>query len=802
MQFNLTAPSVPGSSFFVRGRLSSIGNNALFTQISVSLNVIGTPTTFSSIECIGNSTQQVLIRPGEAVECLLLPRDSSGALTSAFASDFLAPLISLGYSPSILVTADLGKTFSFSFSTDASLLARVVLTATGALANGTQFTSTPGSVTVVGKPTTASTLYCVGQATSSSLFVYPNGFVNCLIYVRDANGNTTGLPDDFSAPATVGGVNIQPITAVGDNSVMAFTLSAPALANSYLYITGKMANSSLFVQGPVSMLVIGTGTPFSLLSCVALRLGRLNVRAGEDVACTIFPKRSASAFTTANFLNYGTPSIVGGAISSSLVSAANFSQVIFNATATATPGSVFAIEGRMSNLVLFFQGPFYITVVGNPTDASTISCFGNNSGTSFVTVGELTTCYYNMNDNVGPTTGDLTDFMEPIVIGSSNVTALNAYSISQLSFTAVAPLVVGGIFGMTGVLLGGINFTQGFYQLTVVGTPTVASTFTCVGITNGDTFVKSGELILCQIFIKDAMGNTTGVPANFKVFATDSTGRNANQTNLVASSDNSRVFFNLTDPSPPGTIITVAVQIAEGGNFTQGSVQLTVVSTPTTSSTLSCFGYRSGTTFVRVAEVVVCNITARINASVVCSSVPQDFGYPSTINGQFASAPYGTSGFTWQNVNVTSPDNVGQQFSILGTLANGLNFSQGYFNLTVVGTPTAYSNLSCVGMRSGNNLVRINELIVCTITIVDASNATTTGVAADFSTPTVLSGLLQSVVVSSSNLSLASFNVSASDTVGVNVSISAALSSGSSISQSPSIITVGAKTCLSRYYNS
>ena len=768
LRFNVTAPTTAGASFYVEGRLNS---GALFSQNAFNIYVIGVPTQLSSLSCQGVVSLISVVHAGDTVVCTLTPRGGTGATTTAFASDFSTPYISPPAIPTALVTTDLGSTFVFYFNASLSLSARQIINVTGLLANGTAFTSGPAQLTVVGRPTSNSTLSCVGQA-GSTPYVYPGGTVLCTITVQDAHGPTTGLAEDYGQPLSVGGTSITLPIAVNSYSQMQFTVQAPATANSVFTITGVMADLTPFNQGPVSMMVIGTASRYSNVSCVPIRnFGVFSVRTGEEVTCTIFIKNTLNQPTTAALTDFSLPVVVGGNLSSGF-SLSGYTEVQFNVTAPQTAGALFTVTGRLSNGQLFYQGAFAIPVVGVPTTASQIACSGNRSNTTVVRINELVNCNYNIRDSSGLTIGNAADFLSAIVVGGRNETSLVSLSPYRLYFSVVAPAVASSTFTLLGRLASGANFTQGPLPLTVVGIPTNNSTLACIGAVSGTRFVRAGEIILCTISVFDDSGATTGVANDFVVYSAEP------YTMLMHSWNYSNVYFNVTAPSQVNAVVTVAAGIAGGSNFTQGAVALVVVGTPTNDSSIACAGLRSHTTFVRVDEVVVCNITARSSPGQVTTSLPLDFGSPLTINGQSISAIQGPQPSTWQIFNVTSPNTVGVPFSVVGRLADGQNFTQGLVYLTVVGTPSNRSTVSCIGVRSGNTYVRVNDIVTCTITIRDTSGLSTTGVTPDFYTPAVINGQLQSGLVISSDLRTINFNFSVDNSVGSNATVSVRLKSG------------------------
>ena len=112
--------------------------------------------------------------------------------------------------------------------------------------------------------------------------------------------------------------------------------------------------------------------------------------------------------------------------------------------------------------------------------------------------------------------------------------------------------------------------------------------------------------------------------------------------------------------------------------------------------------------------------------------------------------------------------------------------------LLVLGTPAPSSTLQCIGLRSGNTKVRVNELIMCTITIKDANGVATIGVPQDFATPVIVNGVLalSGLVSPVNNYSSVMFNVTAANLVSNNVTVSVAIIGGLSLLQGLTVVSI------------
>jgi len=505
---------------------------------------------------------------------------------------------------------------------------------------------------VVGNPTNSSLLSCYGAA-GLTPYVYPGGVVYCVISIRDDVGSTIGFSDDFARATSVGGSSISLPASVANNySVLTFTLSAPVTAHTSLTITGNMKDLSAFAQGPVSVLMMGTPSIDSLLSCVSVRSGTVSTRINELVNCTITVKDGPSSTTTSLASDFQSPALVGGTLASPVASSNLYTLMTFTVLSPSSIGTTMSVTGRLSNGLLFSQGAFQLAMMGTPTVASTVACRGMRSQTPVVRIAELVLCNITIRDNTGITTADLVDFDLPYVEGGQLASAMRLEPATAIAFNVTAPNQVGAAFSVTGVLAGGANFSQGKFAVTVVGTPTAQSSIQCVGIRSGSVYVRVNETVACTVYIRDGVGPTTGVATDFAALVTNGGVRSSA---FVSSNDYSMVYFNVTAPSTKHLVFSVIGALSWGVNFTQGFFDLTVVGTPDVTSSLSCVGARSQTTFVRVSETVICNITARDSVSFATASVPQDFGYAVVVNGQSVSAVIGPMHLSGKHLMLLHP---------------------------------------------------------------------------------------------------------------------------------------------------
>jgi hypothetical protein len=805
MTFKVSVSTTVGDVTKVIGRLAD-GTN--FTQGAFDLLVVGTPTASSTLACIGRRSQTTSMRVSEEVDCTITVRDETGT-TSGVASDFASPLTIGGtnLNPSSGVTFVTGGA-TMTFSLQAPATVGETFQVFGRLADGTNFTQGAVELTVVGTPTEESTLACVG-ARSGTTSLRINEVATCTITVRDGTGATTGVASDFGNPVLVGGLSPSPSSGVGfvsGGATMTFNVTAPGTVGADFQVMGALASGTNFTQGFVTLVVVGTPTSASTLACVGRDSGTSSVRVSVAVVCTITVNDDSGA-TTGVASDFTSPIVIGGIDvqpSSGVISVGDGSTMTFNVTSPSTVGATFEIIGVLADDSNFTQGAFSMTVVGSPSVASTISCAGSRSGTTSLRAGEEALCTIAVKDDGGlSTTGVATDFATPLVIDGSVTDPSSGVNFvsggATMTFKVSVSTTVGDVTKVIGRLADGTNFTQGAFDLLVVGTPTASSTLACIGRRSQTTSMRVSEEVDCTITVRDETGTTSGVASDFASPLTIG-GTNLNPSSGVTFvTGGATMTFSLQAPATVGETFQVFGRLADGTNFTQGAVELTVVGTPTEESTLACVGARSGTTSLRINEVATCTITVR-DGTGATTGVASDFGNPVLVGGLSPSPSSGVgfvSGGATMTFNVTAPGTVGADFQVMGALASGTNFTQGFVTLVVVGTPTSASTLACVGSVSQAGLVvRAAEVVDCTITVNDDSG-TTTGVAADFATPHSVGGTSPSPssgVAFVSGGATMTFQLTA-PSVGETFEILGQLADGTNFTEGPLSLTVGMYTC-------
>jgi len=180
MTFKVTAPSTTGAAFTVRGQLNG-GTD--FEQGDFVLVVVGTPTTASTVACAGTDSGSTTVKTLESVTCTITVKDAGGA-TTGLASDFGATAVvgGSGATGVVLPNGGDGSTMTFTVNAPSTI---TTFTITAKLDDGSPLNQV--TMTVKGRPTTASTIECVSDADGTTLVRVGTG-VTCTITVKDGSG--------------------------------------------------------------------------------------------------------------------------------------------------------------------------------------------------------------------------------------------------------------------------------------------------------------------------------------------------------------------------------------------------------------------------------------------------------------------------------------------------------------------------------------------------------------------------------------------------------------------------------------
>ena len=226
--------------------------------------------------------------------------------------------------------------------------------------------------------------------------------------------------------------------------------------------------------------------------------------------------------------------------------------------------------------------------------------------------------------------------------------------------------------------------TSAAVELLVLGTPAPTSTLQCMGLRSGNTQVRVNELIMCTITIKDVFGAaTTGVPQDF-VTPVIVNGVLALSGLVSPVSNYATVTFNITASNTPYVNISVSLALTgSSAALSQGPITISIVGSPSNSSTLMCFGtYSNAGILVRTNENVSCTIYSIDHTSMPAIAGPSDFASVLSVGGQNQSE-FVQGSATTVTFYITAPMTVGATFNVLGRLISGENFSVVPFELSV-----------------------------------------------------------------------------------------------------------------------
>jgi hypothetical protein len=815
--FTAVAPAA-GRTFQLTGALS---DGQYFTSLPFAFaDVLGTPSRRTTLSCESYKSGNGYIRLGEVAQCVISIADSAGAPTTGLASDFIvngtentgggmfSPLTSqAGFTEVSFNVTETGGVVDGIFEIVVSLASSFDKTKT---TNPADNIANNFTYLVLGSPTSASVLTCVGDETGSATVVKTSEQVTCTIDVKNGVGFTTALAADFATPTSVGGTSISTRTATKTNAgtataktAITFTVDAPGTPglNSFnisVALAAQFGNAAL--ADHLFPTVVGRPTIKSTLSCTPLE-----IRHSQNVTCTITATDNAGA--TTGFGADFTVTTLGGVTAKGLVATATGATFTTLHTAPATSGGTFTVTGADAvTSVPFSSGAVSFLVMGTPAVNSIIVCQGDNTASSdYVRASGTASCVITVRNTANTAVNAfVTDFADPDVVGVTlkTVAGKNVTRVTNGATMTVkldAPASVGTTCQYVGKLASGATFTEGAKSIVTIGTPTANSNLSCTGASSGTEILEAGEIANCVITVNDAGGPTTALATDFGLPV--STGSSVTVPQFVGGG--STMTFSVVAPPATTTKFTVTGSLSAalgGANFSQGEYVLSMVGTATVASKISCVGERSGTTSVRQLEVTECTIQGVDSLGSDTNAQKTQFATPLLVGGTFIAGENltGASDYSVTTIKVKAPAAV-TAFSVLGRLSDTSAFSQGQQSLTVVGTPNNFTNVSCVGDRSGRVTdVRRNESITCTVYFHDTGGIVT-GVAADLGLPDVTGsvyvGLQSAVAVNPpSGANAATFTFKANMTEGdavMNLFMSTSNNAQSIVGSPQSIEVVG-----------
>jgi len=773
-EFEITAPATAGATFSVTGNVKIAGSTFTFLQGAISQQVIGTPSVKSTMKCVGKSTPGAYVRYQENAVCTITIIAADNSATTGFAADFTDATL-VGCTKVGSIVAQAGNTeavFEVAGTAAVSAAFSVHAQLSAALAgSGSSDVGVKAELEVIGTPT-GGTLVCVGEDLGSDATVRTSERVTCTFNPTDANSaKTTCLVSDFDAPKITGGtslssVSIEKKTDAGTYSQLSFTVDAPSTSGASFVIKVHLKGQNTAAATKSFTNVIGHPSSASVMACAGAY--GTHVRFSEELTCTITCKKDGtpnSVATTCIKDDFGTSVTVGGTGASALASSTNFQTVTHKITAPSTVGATFLVTGAMEGGTPFSEGATDYVVVGQPTTASTMECYGSVTKLNKVRTTETATCIITVKDDSAATTGFPSDFEEgnvkPAVVKGAFVANSmqevdGADSGTHMKFTVngfATSAAIGDTVSVTGNIKDGSSSgaSMDAETMIVIGTPHQNSILTCVGKDSGTLFVREAEDVNCIITVFDDAGTpakTTGLTTDFV------TGIIAGATEVGSIADTSGsdspkstttesyFKFSMTAPSDRTTAFTIKSTLAAGTAIQHGqagggdTLTFAVLGIPSALSTLSCKGSLALGQPVRIGETLTCTITIKNADNAATTGLETDFGASATTGGTNLGSNAKSSNYLTVTHTIKAPTTAGSSFLVTGKLADGTLFNEGAKSFVVVGQPTTASTLVCVGQTSGTNLVTLSEKATCTITAKDA-NGLTTGYASDFVAPAI-----------------------------------------------------------------
>eukprot|EP00759_Apiculatamorpha_spiralis_P039777 PhF_6_TR38618/c0_g1_i1/m.57552 len=572
------------------GRCGTTAYTSTTNSITVEHGTPTAATTFSCLTPTGFYSNN--LRIGATTTCTIAPMDSFGSITccNGGLTQFAVALTNGGSVGSFSTTSN-GRAIDYQFTAPTTVPTTNtygVVTHTLSYASTNVATSTSN---IVDYPAQQSQLACTPSEVATLQYI------TCIIYVKNANGNTTADPSDFyltPVDVTSFGIlsTVTPRLSSATylnrvNTELTFTLRAGKLkgtgknisVKSYYRSTAattKQTNLTLLdsnyelLNSPTThAIVYGVATTASSLDCA----GSSDVEALGSVACTINVRNALGETTVDPTTRPFTTSAANGQLTTQLT--ADGSSFTFNATAAdaALVGSKLNITATLSNSHIT-KSPATFNVVYRPTIASTITC----AATSIKALGVFNCTIQPRNDQ-GLTKGTANQFS--VVPSAGSVTGLQSgQNDNTLTFTYKAPAVKNSTTITLQLVVSG---SQGLVSSITVnpGVPTSASTVTCVSRAN-NLNVEVTRTAACTITAKDADGATAVSEGTFTVAAPTQGAISA----LVTADNGMTYTFTYTASVTQTGAVALVTSINGGLNLPVVTINV-IYGTPT-SALLSC----------------------------------------------------------------------------------------------------------------------------------------------------------------------------------------------------------------------
>ena len=551
---------------------------------------------------------------------------------------------------------------------------------------------TSGSLSYViyGNPTNVSTMTCVASTPQRV-----GGPISCTISVSGASGATTAVLADFTAASTAA-ASIA-LTAVNGGSAFTFT-TTPIFNTPAFSITSKASGVSL-TNGTVSYTVYGNPTTASSLGCVTAS----PLRAGSIINCTVtLSGLTGSPSSLSATTGLASDISVSTSLNASVVPVTNNGGATFTFSTSPPTNQLGFLIAVKAGGVTIAGGALSLTVLGNPTSNSSLSCIAGTPAR----FGSPITCTITVLNAHGPTTALATDF-------SAASTAMDTIPLTQASnggvFTfTTTPYTDTTSFGIN-VTTGTTLIANGVFSTIVYGTPTTASTLECQAASPQ----RVGSAINCTITVYDDDTAVTGIASDFLVSAT-----NAASIAPVSTDGGSTFVFSVT-PFAATTAYTVTATV-NGRVISDGAPTFLVFGIPTTASTLSCVTAAPQ----RATDPINCTIAVS-GASGATNALASDFDVSSSVASSDIALDTSDGGNTF--TFLVTPPKFNFNFVIIAAIG-GVSIVPGPFVTAVYGHPDNSSYVVC----NASEARALGPAIACEI-YAQQDEEPTTALATDFS---------------------------------------------------------------------
>jgi hypothetical protein len=561
-------PTTTTSAFDIS--VSTIIDNGVIASGATTFTVYGHPSSSSTQSC----TYTTPARAHQPITCTISVSDVNGA-TTGLPSDFGA--YSSNEAGISLISEDGGLTYVFTTTPTSDAAPYRIDTRI----NDDLIVDGSVSIIVYGNPTNHSVLSCIAPSP-----VRTDSDIQCLITVMDANGHTTGLPDDFKIIKRSEFTGEDVLTPVTEDGGSTFHFS---FRPDYIS-TNLTVNVSVYQQivqsGLPSFVVHGHPDATSQIFCTSSQARA----SGDPIQCTI-DVAEKSAPTTGVPEDFTT--IVNGIPTNvTLVQVRDKygSQYVFNVTAPGAFDDKFNVSISFSN---YSNGGNTVSNVfrvlapstGPPSNASTVTC-------SYTTprVGDTIQCSVTFLSSSGqPTSVSASDLhvtagddLSSVSLRRRNVVSNFNTTNGGLSYSFLVPLssIPAPAFVVAAYVNGALIASLTFQ---LFGTPSVASSLECSAETSPAGFVHVLETVYCVIYPWSSAANTTAIATDFKVFINDA----ESPVHLTRMDGGLAYSFIVTSPNSSWPNFVLHGALANGDVFEPPGVNLTLICLFSTNFILS-----------------------------------------------------------------------------------------------------------------------------------------------------------------------------------------------------------------------